>query len=191
MPIAPAANAITDATTVKLYCKIVGVADDDLIQTIINSVSNLFELYCKSKFINSAIIEVVDGSGTDIQIVRYCPINAFTEIKFYFDTTTPVAQTLTNFIYNGPSGLFRYLYGIFPEGWQNIQIKYTAGYGAAIANLPDDLKLAAIKQCEFYYKRDSADFSATFEEGMIIKAPSELFSPTVREMLTPYFRTAF
>lgn len=188
MPIAPAANAITDATTVKLYCKIDGVADDDLIQTIINSVSNLFELYCKSKFINSAITEVVDGSGSEIQIVEYCPVTALTEIKFYFDTTAPVIQVLADFIYKGASGLVKYLYGDFPEGFQNIQIKYNAGHGAAIANLPDDLKLAAIKQCEYFYKRDSADFSTTFSEGMIIKAPSELLSPTVKEMLTPYYR---
>jgi uncharacterized phiE125 gp8 family phage protein len=191
MPVTPAANAITTATDVKSYIKLIGTADDDLIQNIINAVSILFENYCAAKFINQAITEVVDGSGSEIQIVEFCPISALTEIQYYFDTDSPTIMPLTNFKFNAKSGMIRDIYTGFPEGWQNIQIKYTAGIGAAIANLPDDLKLAAMKQCQFFYERDSADFSMTFEEGMIVKAPPEMLSPAVKDMLTPYFRARF
>jgi len=191
MPVVAATNAIVELVDAKGYIKYESTADDDIIQNIINGVSSLFEKYCGSKFINLAITEVVDGSGTQIQIVEYCPITALTEIKFYFDTATPVIQTITDFIFDGPAGMIKGKTGGFPEGWQNIQIIYTAGYGANIAALPDDLKLAAMKQCEFYYKRDAADFSATFEEGMLIKSPAELLSPVVLGMLSPYYHARF
>jgi len=188
MPVAAATNAIVEKTDVKNYCKIIGTNEDDNVQTIINAVSSLFENYCASKFINIALTEVIDGPGCEIAVVEYCPISALTEITYYFDTDSPVVQTITEFKFNAKAGLIRAVYTPFPEGWQNVQIKYTVGYGAAIANLPDDLKLAAIKQCEFYFKRDTADFSSTFEEGMVIKSPAEMLSPVVRDMLTPYFR---
>lgn len=188
MVVALAANAIIDETYFKTYLKLSGVAEDDLIKQIINGVSTLIENYCGSKFINQAVTEVHDGSGSNIQVVENCPIAGLTSIKYEFDTPTPVLQTITDFKFNGGAGLIKYMEGVFPEGWQNVQIIFSSGYGAAIANMPEDLRLATATQVEFFYKRDSADFSSTFEEGMIIKAPSEMLSPVVRDMLSPYFR---
>jgi uncharacterized phiE125 gp8 family phage protein len=182
------AQAIIDVATVKQYVKLVGTADDTLIENIINGVSILFEKYCGAKFINQTITEVLDGSGEEKILVEYIPIVSLTEIKSAVDDTSPETLTITDFSFNPSAGIIRYKTGIFEAGFQNISIKYSSGYGAAIANLPDDLKLAALKQCEFFYKRDAADFSDTFDEGMIIRAPSEMLSPTVKDMLTPYFR---
>lgn len=183
-----AANAIVDVATVKDYIKLQGTSDVSIIENIINGVSNLFELYCATRFINQTITEIVDGSGSNIQLVEFAPIVSLTEIIFFYDTASPETQTLTDFDFKSKAALIRAKYTLFAEGFQNISIKYSCGHGAAIANMPGDVKLAALKQCEFFYKRDAADFSDTFEEGMVVRAPSEMLSPTVRDMLTPYFR---
>ena len=182
------ANAICDVTTAKEYIKLTGTADDLLIEKIINGVSSIFENYCHCKFINVAITEVLDGAGEDKIIVDTLPISTLTSIKTRISTTW-TALTLTDFVIDSKAGLILYEVDVFPEGFQNIELKYTAGYGAAIANLPSDLVLAALKQCEFFYKRDSADFSDTFDEGIVIRAPSELLSPTVEGMLAAYYKT--
>jgi uncharacterized phiE125 gp8 family phage protein len=180
-------NALVAVADVKSYIKLSGTADDTIIETIINGVSDLFENYCNAKFINIAVTEVLDGQDSDIQVVNSLPVGALTSVKTrVLDVWT--AQTLTEFVTNSKAGLIKWEYGIFPEGFQNVEIKYTAGY-AAISNLPSDLKLAALKQCEFFYKRDAADFSDTFEEGMVIRSPAELLSPTVKGMLSPYYKT--
>jgi uncharacterized phiE125 gp8 family phage protein len=182
------ANAIVDVVSAKRYIKLTGTSDDTLIEDIINGVSTLFEKYCNCKFINIAVTEVLDGNGSDIIIVNSLPVSLLTSVKTR-EGTTWTAQTLTDFVIASVAGMIKWENGTYTEGFQNIELKYTAGYGANIAALPDDLKLAGMKQCQFFYERDSADFSDTFEEGMIVRAPSELLSPTVRGMLSPYYKT--
>ena len=177
------ANAIVSVAQVKEYLKLDGTSDVALIENIINGTATLFEKYTTSKFINVAVVETIDGNDSDKIFVEYCPIVSLTTIKF--DT---VAQTITDFKFNARSGIIQAINGSFLSGFQNIEITYQSGYGAAMANLPADVILAALKQCEYFYKRDASDFSTTFEQGLVLKAPSEMLSPTVRDMLTPYFR---
>jgi len=177
------ANAIVSVAQVKEYLKLDGTSDVALIENIINGTSDLFERYTTSKFINVAVVETLDGSGSDKVFVEYCPVVSLTQVKIDDEI-----KTLTDFKINSRSGIIQWTFGTFLAGFQNIIITYQSGYGAAMANLPADLILAALKQCEYFYKRDGADFSTTFEQGLVLKAPSEMLSPTVRDMLSPYFR---
>ena len=182
------ANAITDIATVKSMIKGIGTSDDTILEMYINGASSFFENYCNTKFIILAITEVVDGSGFSKQIIESAPIATLTEVKYDFDTSSPSIQTIGNFNFNSKAGIIHSKESIFPEGWQNIQIKYTSGYGAAIGNLPADLVMACALQVEYYYKRDTADFSATFEEGFVLKAEPNEFAPRVKNLLAPFKR---
>lgn len=177
------ANALVSVAQVKEYIKLDGSSDVALIERIINGVADLFERYTSSKFINVAVVETMDGSGSSNQLVEYCPIISLTSVEF-----DSVAQTIGDFVFNARSGIIHFNNGTFAAGFQNIKITYQSGWGAAMANLPSDVILAALQQCEYFYKRDASDFSTTFSEGLVLKAPSELLSPTVRDMLAPYYR---
>jgi len=197
MPLA--ANAVIDVATVKSMIKLLGIADDTIIENYINGMSTFFENYCNTKFIDAAVTDILDGSGTDKLLLENPPARTITEIKFDFDTSAPTLMTVTDFSLNSKAGILRIKSdstftdscGVFPEGFQNIQVKYTSGYGAAIANLPDDLKLAAILQVEYAYKRDTVDFSVTFDEGAILKVDPKAMGPRVKDMLDAYKRSAF
>jgi len=184
------ANAIVSVAGCKSMIKLLGTADDAIVENLINGTSQMFESYCAQKFINQNLTEVYDGSGEDILIVENSPINTLTEVQFYFDDT-PEIMTLTDFKINSKAGLIRYINGIFAPGFQNIQVKYACGYGAAIANMPADLQLAAFLQIEFIYKRDNADFSQTLRDGVILSDPKKFLSSDVISMLTPYMKIRF
>jgi hypothetical protein len=196
MPLA--AHALISVVTAKSMIKLLGVADDTIIETYINGVSKLFENYCNTKFIDIAVTDILDGSGTDKLLLENPPARTITEIKFDFDTSAPTLMALADFSLNGKAGILRMKgdstftdgYGVFPEGFQNIQVKYTSGYGAAIANLPEDIILAAVLQVEFLYKRDTADFSTTLGEGFVMKVDPKDFAPGVRALLDTYKRMA-
>ena len=185
------ANAIVDVAGCKSMIKLLGSADDTIVENLINGTSLMFESYCASKFINQNITEVADGSGSNKLIVENCPITAITEVKFDFDTIAPVVMALSGFNFNGKAGIINNLTGLFTEGFQNIQVKYTSGYGAAKVNLPDDLKLATYLQIEYIYKRDNADFSATLKDGVIFSDPKKFLSYDIMQMLTPYMKVRF
>ena len=153
-----------------------------------NAIISLAEAkaYCRRKFIQAAIAsEILDGEEDCDQVfLEFAPIVSLTSVKF-----DSVSQDISSFKIDKVAGRLKYDAGIFPEGFQNIEVAYLAGYGAAIANMPEDIKIATKKQVEFFWKRDSADFSDTFDEGMIIRAPGEMLSPAVRDILSTYFRT--
>jgi len=176
------ANAIIDKTEIKLYLKEASTAEDTLFETIINNVSSMFEVYCDNIFIIQALTEDYDGNGTEMLMLRHWPITVLTKVVYEYDGE----QAVSNFKYNAATGVLMSTYAAFPEGFQNVEIQYSAGLAVAKADLPPDLKQAALKQVEFFYKRDAADFSDTFAEGMIVKAPADLFSPIVRGLLAPY-----
>ena len=184
-------NAIVDVAGCKSMIKLLGTADDAIVENLINGTSDMFEAYCACKFINSNLTEIYDGEGSNILIVDNCPISSLTEVKFYVDTGSPEVMTLTDFVPNKKSGLIKYINGMFDIGFQNIQVKYTCGYGAAIVNLPADLKLAAYLQIEFIYKRDNADFSRTLQDGVILADPKKFLSADIISMLTPYMKIRF
>lgn len=181
------ANALLTVQQVRDFIKLDGTTDTSVIEFIINGVSSAIENFCHSKFIDVAVVETLDGPGLNKIIVEFCPIKSLTSVKF-----DSVAQTLTDFKFNGRSGIVYFQYGVFAEGFQNIEIAYISGYGANMAAMPADVILAALKQSEQYYKRFVSDFSQTFDEGVVnrIMSSNEDFQITVPESikLLSYYR---
>lgn len=180
-----AANAIVTAAEVRAYIK-GAAADDSLFETISNNVADMFENYCDNYFVISVNTERYDGNNSNLLMLRHRPVTVLTQVKGAALWDDAVVLTLTDYEYNVETAVLRSKYASFIEGFQNFEIQYSSGYGANTAALPDDLKQAALKQIEFFYKRDSADFSATFAEGMIVKAPAPFLTPVVKGLLAPY-----
>lgn len=103
----------------------------------------------------------------------------------YFDVP---ADAIEDFTVNKNRGEIYYFCG-FPEGDQNIYIKYTAGY----STMPDDLKLAALVWVKYLYdKRNQEGFGITEYNVGHLKVKYEKIMPSeVKRILDKYRRRIF
>ena len=183
------ANAIIDVATAQAMIKLLGTADVSIIEKWINLASDHIEKYCCTKFINQSITEVANGSGSVFIIPRFAPVRTITEITYYYNSLSPQIQTITDFVVDVEAGIIQALRSIFPEGFQNVQIKYTTGHGATMADLSGDVVGACILLVEKYYKVNTADFTTTFGEADAVHTAPDVSRKSITDLLAPYKRT--
>lgn len=161
---------------------------DTLFATLITAVSRRFESFCNRTFeYNSAITEYYSGNGERGYIyVKRPPIATVTsihdDVDRDFDSTTLVDADY----YVVFDDRVEMKYSAFTKGLKNIKIIYSGGYSTA--TLPADIRLAAMMQVAFVFKRraDLGLVGISGEGGSIsVQSPMKLL-PEVEATLQPY-----
>lgn len=135
--------------------------DAAIIEELITAVSIWCNTYTGRDLLSREHTEYYDGTGDDELYVRNYPITTLTSVHIdsdreYNDDDLIDAGDLVTY---DNAGLIVYVDGDFGTGRQSVQVVYTAGY--ALADVPHDLKVAALDQIKFMYKRWRND-----EEGL-------------------------
>jgi len=138
-------NALCSLDDVKNYLGIEGIDDakDELIEELINNVTEFAESYCDRNFYTAEYTEYHNGDGTGVLFPKEYPI---TSVSGVWDDTDRNFTIGTNDFASDE-------YGIMHERWielyedyftkytRNVKIIYTAGY----STIPLDLKQAGVE----------------------------------------------
>ncbi|MEK4798057.1 head-tail connector protein [Thermoactinomyces sp. FSL K6-2592] len=114
-------NAFITVQDVKDYLKIEHDLEDALLENLINRATDILEKERYFKGIKEReYTETHDGEGTpEIFLLNY-PVTNVTSVKI---NGTPI----NDYQVSKDNGVLKYA-GIFPEGFGNIEVSYTAGY---------------------------------------------------------------
>jgi hypothetical protein len=154
-----------------------------LIEALINRASDECERFINGPIINKTVTEDLDGTGTDTKVLTYRPIQSITSVLVDgLDWTANVGFYPHGVIFT-KNGAF------FPEKRQIINVTYVAGFGETKDTIPQGIKQAALLIVQFWFKRDSLDYSTTFGESDIITGEAagvNRFPYTALKMLESY-----
>jgi hypothetical protein len=166
MAVSVNANALATRSEVKDFLNVVAVNNDidDLINQIINRMSDAFESYCNRKFASADYTEYHDG-GVSYIFPKNTPIIAIAEINDDSDWVFPVSSLAASGDYRILENNHVYYSGIFESGPGSVKIVYTGGY----TTIPDDLKQAAITEIARIIKHrvDFDVLSVTRDDGSV------------------------
>lgn len=154
---------------------------------IADGVATAINNYIGVTMITSSYTEIYDGwtdegdpRGNTLFVDKY-PIVAITSIS-----DNDVALTSTEYYLYLAEGKIVLKAKSFTSDYQTIDIVYTAGHGAAAANVPDDLKLACYKWIKVIYEGDVVDFSQQFGESSFAVIAKESMPKDVKALLGSY-----
>jgi hypothetical protein len=162
--------------------------DDALIEIIIDGVSADFNSYVGRRILEQTeTTAYFDGSGREILLLPRRPVTSIASVTEN-DALLVEGEEQDYRLYSDEGMLVR-LSGKWAKGRKNIVLgSYKAGY--AIANLPKDLKLAALKQIAFEYQEQRTkswgEVSRSMSDGSVSKREVTKFLPDVKETLDRY-----
>ena len=181
-------NALTTLEAVKEWASISGSKqeDDDLMESLIDSFTTIFENYCGvDSFKQASYTEYYDGSGGIYLFVKNVPLNSITNIWSDRDWAWETGDLVDSADYRIVED--RYVASVV--GWgcgiQNIKITYNAGY----ATVPFDLQQICNEEVYRRYKkrREIDVMIKTLENGSLHFPPSNLLISTI-QVLSKYKR---
>lgn len=152
------ANALVTLALTKKWLKIpVGETSmDDMVELLINSFSQEVESKTSRKLKSQTVTDYKHGRGTNIVLLKEWPVTAITSIHIDADAVFGVDELVpaADYILGDDDNSVIYLAGLFPRGYHNIKIVYTAGY----ADVPSDLQQAVLDLCFWKFRtRESGD----------------------------------
>jgi len=182
-----AANALATLEEVKDFYGMTGSkqADDDLIEDLIDRITQLFQTYCGwSSFKAADYTEYIDGESTKYIFPINTPIISITSIHDDTDWVYGSDTLIENTEYRSVDE--RYIVSkdsLFGRGDQNIKLVYRAGY----ETIPGDLKQSCIEEVTKRYKhRRDIDIQAkSLDDGDATYSESA-FLPATKEVLYKY-----
>jgi hypothetical protein len=159
--------------------------DDDFINDLITRVSKSFCHYCgKDSFLINNYTEYIDGNGSQYMFVKNTPIVSvdaiYKDIEWVWAEDTLVEST--NYFIKDYYIANKYCWY---EGFSNYKVIYNGGY----AEVPYDLKEAAIQEIVRKYKRrkDFDTVQRSVNEGYVTYVDDFLLESTIR-VLSRYRR---
>jgi hypothetical protein len=150
------ANALTLLATAKDHLDILvsDTSQNTRIERMINTASQFIARYCRRTLVTATHTEYIDGRGGNRIMLKEWPITGGpaaggTKPAVYIDSDSVFGagtevDTGSYYVANGIT-LIRVGEGgmIWPKGYRNIKVIYTAGYGVA-GTMPSDLEQACL-----------------------------------------------
>ena len=143
----------------KIAKKLTATTDDVLLESLIDSVSQLVKTYCGNSFVDYYATDKTQTFnvtwGTNILQLTESPVNTITSVKertSYDSDYSTLTEAAYEFYFDPVSDCVYRTNSAGFINWQfgpgSVQIAYKAGY----ATIPLDLKLAVVDLIWFYYK---------------------------------------
>lgn len=183
----PAALPVTLAEA-KAHLRVLHTTEDTLIDRLIKAAVAHVESKCGAALITRTLRVLRDTfpANGGAMVLPVAPVTTVSEIT-YVDTAG-AAQTLAGSAYVLAGGTVRSEVSPVAETWpatqrgrRQIAVTFTAGYGAASTDMPEDMRAALLLLIEHYYHHRSAVIEGTM-------------SPTplgVEALLGPYMTTGW
>lgn len=174
---APTSEPVT-ASDVKLYTRVLGSAEDTLINTWIKEAREIAEGYQHRAYITQTIELTYDCfPDDDIITLPRCPLVSVNSIKYYDSDNNETTYSSDNYQVDTAStpGRIALNYGVlWPSvtlrSMNGVVINYTAGFGDASA-VPSAVKDAIYLYCAYKYENRIA------EDGTIPQAFWDILTP--------------
>jgi len=169
---ANANTALVGLYEAKAYVGKLTDEDDGTIEIVIDSVSNMFDGYTNRNLAYATYTnEVYDGTGKAVFWLRNYPVSGNMTVTENDETLT--AGNENDYLCYNSTGKMARMNDTWYYGPKQIQVSYNAGYVVSgnNANLPADIKLAALKQVQYefsrYMKKDAGETTRSLESGMV------------------------
>ena len=146
--------------------------DDDLIDTLVTAATRRVENMCRRSFVTQTW-RVVHKAGTLPLPIFRPPIIALTVVKTWYQGTATTEASITGFYVaeafgNRPKVMFTDDGEFTATDIEEIEFRYTAGYGAAASAVPPDLVLAVkYALTTAYDRRDEGGASEATLPGIV------------------------
>lgn len=167
------------------------VLEDTRLEFFVNAASERVASYCNRIFQQATYTELHSGRRQNELLPRQFPITAITSVVISQSRNWTEPQSLvdsTRYVIADEDNTIQYD-GIFPTGYNNIQVVYTAGY----TTFPSDLQLACLWFVEWFYRHRTrghmgiSNISKMEENTTILTA----MPPMIVEILNDYKRCEF
>ena len=142
------------------------ITQDSMVELCINSSSQYLEGATDRKLKSQSHTELRHGRAGNIILLRQYPATAISELAIdqtckFTDPNTIISSD--DYIICDDGNSILYINCLFPSGYNNVRIKYTAGYTA----IPTDLEMACLWLVHFYYRiRETQDIGRTTKSKM-------------------------
>lgn len=176
--------ALCSLDEVKEYYGMKGAHDakDGLLESLIDSFTEMFETYCDREFLSRERTEYHDGNGTRHIFTDQYPITTISGIwsSTSWDWTDTTLVDSTTYTIRRDTSIILKASVFAKADNQNIRVIYTAGY--ANTAIPDDLNLACIEEVVRAYKnRKGVDVLAIVApDGQVTRFEKDLMPTTLR-----------
>jgi uncharacterized phiE125 gp8 family phage protein len=166
---APLVEPVT-ASEVKLYTRIDSSVEDSLISGWITSARIQAEEFQRRSYINQEWVLSLDNFPQLPLLLPRSPVSAVTLFNYYDSGNIEYTYDLNNFIfdYDGEPARVSLKWNLtFPSltlrPMSAVKIKYTAGYGATGASVPQYIKDAIMLYCAYKYENRTSEENKTPE----------------------------
>lgn len=176
------ASLVTEARA-RRHAQLLG-ADATLLAALLTAASDSVERYCGRVFLSAERTETYSGLGTNILFLRCYPVASVATIKWLDDDAVETEITTGNRV-NLRTGELRLTEEYFPCGFENIKVKYTAGW----TTIPEAVQEAVVQIVAQLYADGLQDASVASEklgEYSYQRQVWEGFGGSIRNLLAPY-----
>jgi hypothetical protein len=145
-------NAMTTLATAKAYLKIptLEVGQDAMLELFINAASDDIERYCQREFKSKSYTDYHHGRNQNILLPVQYPITAISELRVDNESDFTSADSLIpvdDYRIGDQNNTVVMVNGrVFPKGFHNIRLIYTAGF----ASIPSSLENACLWIVNYY-----------------------------------------
>jgi len=156
---------------------------DNLIISLLDSCNGRIENYLGVTLINSTYTEEYDGDEKSTLFLKHYPIISVSSL-----TIDGTSQTEDDdfFVYN-EEGYIKLDSDTFSStDLHNVDITYSAGWGATRAVVPDVLKDCLKKWVMRIFKAENVDFSQQFDESSLAHIKSQMMPWDIKQDLDYY-----
>lgn len=145
------AYALTTLAELKTYMGITGVAEDTLLESLIDAATDLIELFCNRRFKKTTYTdELYDGNGKTILFMKNYPIVTVTSMYYVIvGMSDELIDPTYHKVYENEG--FIYTPHYWRVGHLNIKVTYDAGYDFAADGIPSELKQICNELAAYLY----------------------------------------
>lgn len=151
------ANALVSLATAKDYLDIptLDTSQDTRVERLINMASQFIQEYCNRNIITTSYTEYQDGRKNNQLILRQWPASKPTDIRIDNSWDFAVSTQISTSDYDIVENMIVVLRNsFFPDGYRNIKILYSAGYGTIAGNdLPSDIQEMCLQLVALYQNK--------------------------------------
>lgn len=192
MPLIP--SALTSVENAKAHLNVPSANTDQTarLELMINAATARIESMTDRLLKERTLTEVRSGRRSNLILLRQWPVNSITSVKLDAKSVFDAGTEITGYQIADDNTAIHLIGDVWPNGFNNIQIVYTAGYNSTdhAGNLAE-LEIATLWLVEWFYKhRERGDMGRTSKSkgdesvGILAQMPT-----MIREIIMDYKRT--
>lgn len=175
---------------------------EEVVADFLQAAEDWVQSYCDRSFASANYSAVYNGHGAATLFLKNVPITGITSVVITDPSgSTESLDPATDLVYRAENGAVQFgpnnvsSYDVWPHGFQNVAIVYTAGYSI----IPDAVQEAAALKALCLFAASGSDMNAalasqTVGEGQKQRNPAAIIEGWQRQaelMLAPYCRREF